>query len=340
MISKHKVSIVRCFPDPEKTVSEMYDVVKLAVDLIGGIDKYVQSGDYVMIKPNMFGNAYRPKISYSYHKGSYSFSTDPRVAIATAMLIRDEGCSHVAIVECEDFENKYTGYGYRQMCKEYNIPLLDFNKGPFKKFSVPYDERSLFPDNYDLFDFQLNEELDKTDLLISLSKLKIHNGAGITLCMKNLFGITPNTIYGKKIGRHSPRVIFHKGSGTEKCAIPYVINALNMIFRNKMSLSMIEGMVGSNYTEGYGGEPIEMDVIVAGDNVVATDAVGALIMKVNPTAEFPNHPFFYSKNHLNFAHSVGLGSNDPNDIELHGEKLNKIVKKFVNDSKRNPYFLL
>ena len=44
--------------------------------------------------------------------------------------------------------------------------------------------------------------------MISLCKLKDHNTAGVTLTMKNMFGITPNTLYGREAG--SEKAIAHR----------------------------------------------------------------------------------------------------------------------------------
>ena len=45
---------------------------------------------------------------------------------------------------------------------------------------------------------ELNHSYQDTDVMISLAKLKRHITAGVTLSMKNLFGITPNSLYGSE----------------------------------------------------------------------------------------------------------------------------------------------
>jgi hypothetical protein len=47
---------------------------------------------------------------------------------------------------------------------------------------------------------ELNHSYHDTDVMISLAKLKRHITAGVTLSMKNLFGITPNALYGDEAG--------------------------------------------------------------------------------------------------------------------------------------------
>src|SRR5439155_9797490 len=46
----------------------------------------------------------------------------------------------------------------------------------------------------------LNHSYADTDVMVSLAKLKNHVTAGVTLSMKNLFGLTPNSLYGDQAG--------------------------------------------------------------------------------------------------------------------------------------------
>ena len=48
--------------------------------------------------------------------------------------------------------------------------------------------------------FEVNRAYDDTDLLVSLARLKQHGTTGVTLTMKNMFGITPNSMYGGRPG--------------------------------------------------------------------------------------------------------------------------------------------
>src|SRR5262249_18470620 len=48
--------------------------------------------------------------------------------------------------------------------------------------------------------FDFNHSNADTDVMVSLAKMKNHITAGVTLSMKNLFGITPNSLYGGEAG--------------------------------------------------------------------------------------------------------------------------------------------
>ena len=52
--------------------------------------------------------------------------------------------------------------------------------------------------------FDLNHSYEDCDVFVSLAKMKEHATAGITLSMKNCFGLTPATIYGTGAGVDEP----------------------------------------------------------------------------------------------------------------------------------------
>ena len=61
--------------------------------------------------------------------------------------------------------------------------------------------------------YDLNHSYRDTDVFISLAKLKEHRTAGVTLSMKNCFGITPCTIYSQ---RSAGRRTQHRADGISR----------------------------------------------------------------------------------------------------------------------------
>ena len=55
--------------------------------------------------------------------------------------------------------------------------------------------------------FDLNHSYQDCDVFVSIAKLKEHMTAGITLSMKNCFGITPCTIYGDGAPENEPGLV-------------------------------------------------------------------------------------------------------------------------------------
>jgi uncharacterized protein (DUF362 family) len=134
--------------------------------------------------------------------------------------------------------------------------------------------------------------------VISAAKLKTHVATKVTLGMKNMFGLLPDKFKGK----------FH-AKGISK-----VIVDINTVL--KPALTVIDGFVAM---EGHGptdGTPVKMDLIIAGKDVVATDATAARVMGFEPW-EIP---------HIRKAHDKGLGNID--DIEIVGAKLDEVKRVF------------
>src|SRR5260370_16840428 len=61
--------------------------------------------------------------------------------------------------------------------------------------------------------FDLNHSYEDCDVFVSIAKLKEHATAGVTLSMKNCFGITPCTIYGDGSGVDEPSAVPKGGRG-------------------------------------------------------------------------------------------------------------------------------
>ena len=134
--------------------------------------------------------------------------------------------------------------------------------------------------------------------IISAAKLKTHMATTVTLGMKNMFGLLPDEFKGK----------FH-ARGISK-----VVVDINSVL--KPALTVIDGFVGM---EGHGpvnGTPVKMDLIIAGTDVVATDATASRIIGLDPN----------NIKHIRRAHEKGLGNMD--DIEVVGEKLENVTRPF------------
>ena len=73
--------------------------------------------------------------------------------------------------------------------REHKVRYVDLNSDDVRATPV----RSSFTSFKQLY---LPETLFNADLLVSMPKLKTHHWAGVTLSLKNLFGIIPGTVYG------------------------------------------------------------------------------------------------------------------------------------------------
>ena len=109
----------------------------------------------------------------------------------------------------------------------------------------------------------------EADLLVSMPKLKMHHWAGVTLSMKNLFGIVPGAIYGW------PKNVLHQAG------IPNSIVDINAAL-SMPRLAIVDGIVGMEGNGPIQGEARAAGVVVIGDDFPAVDATCARIMGVDP----------------------------------------------------------
>ena len=203
----------------------------------------------------------------------------------------------------------------------------------YHRFDVP-GGGLLFPS------YHLNHSFRDCDVFVSLTKLKDHTTAGVTLSMKNCFGNIPTTVYGDHTAKDAPdelphsgrNAVFHDGARQptslaapekdpssprhEGYRIPRVV--VDICAARPIDLAIIDGIESMGGTEGpwSGGEGCHPGVLVAGTNCVNTDAVAAAVMGYDPMARAGESPFNTCDNFLELAEQVGLGTRDLRRIEV------------------------
>ena len=134
-------------------------------------------------------------------------------------------------------------------------------------------------------------------VIISVPKLKVHRLATVTLGIKNMMGALAS------------KGSMHNGRLNE--------NIADLASVLKPSLTVIDGVIAG---EGHetSGNPVKMDVVIAGTDPVAVDAVGASVMDIQPA----------EVKHLVLAERKGLGTCRLENIEVIGEPIEKVKRKF------------
>jgi uncharacterized protein (DUF362 family) len=134
--------------------------------------------------------------------------------------------------------------------------------------------------------------------LISAAKLKTHGSTKVTLGMKNMFGLLPDKFKGK----------YHmKG-------ISKVVTDINSVLRP--NLTVIDGFVAMEGMGPVSGSPVQMNLVIAGKDVVATDATACRVMGFDPREVA----------HIRMASERGLGGID--NIDILGETLSSVARAF------------
>jgi uncharacterized protein (DUF362 family) len=106
------------------------------------------------------------------------------------------------------------------------------------------------------------------DFLVSMPKLKTHHWAGVTLSLKNMFGIVPGSCYGW------PKNVLH-WAGIDRSILD--INAAA-----RPDFAIVDGIMGMEGNGPIQGTPKSAGVLLFGDDPVSVDATACRVMGLLP----------------------------------------------------------
>ncbi|WP_435011143.1 DUF362 domain-containing protein [Tundrisphaera lichenicola] len=234
------------------------------VDLVGvirdglaelGLGRAWARGKSILLKPNLVEPS----------RTAPQVNTHPWVVRAVADVFRSWDAREVFVAEgqghCRDTGFVLEQSGLGPVLEESGLEFVDLNHDDV--FEVP--NRRGFTGLRSLY---LPSTLRRADLVVSLPKMKTHHWAGVTLAMKNLFGVMPGVAYGW------PKNVLHKAgiSGS----------ILDINAAVKPSLAIVDGIVGMEGDGPIMGTPVASGVLVMGANLPAVDATAARLMGLDP----------------------------------------------------------
>lgn len=323
---------------------ELRTALDRTFDQLGGLGRLVK-GKTVAIKVNLTGS---PGYRLGHAPAELAHWTHPGVIGETISLMARAGATRVRILEspwntADPLEEYMLEGGWdprRMLSAGPRVEMENTNYlGNGKKYS-----RFTVPDGGHLFrSYDLNHSYEDCDVFVSIPKLKDHATAGITLSMKNCFGITPCTIYGDGSGADEPSPVPHGGRGSvfhngsrppSKSAVPEnstktprdggyrVPRAVaDLVAARPIHLAIIDGIESMAGGEGPwipGSRRISPGVLIVGTNCVTTDAVAMAVMGYDPMADRGKAPFETSDSTLRLAEEHGVGTRDLSRIEVIG----------------------
>ena len=246
-------------------------------------DKLVRPGDRVVLKPNYV----EPRMPDT------GITTDARVIEAVIGWLRDLGVTNITVAEggCSTAktDRAFQMVGLPEIARRYGAKLVNV-----------FDDESVtvkIPGAMSLREIALSKTVVEADCIINLPKLKCHCMAYVTLGIKNLMGaITVD------------KTIMHQDLDERLRDLASVL---------PYRLCVIDGLIGGEKHENAGA-PVKTDVIIAGADPVATDAVGARVMGIDPA----------KVKHLRHCADHGLGELRAEKIEVVGAPIEQVRKKY------------
>ena len=266
--------------------SSLDDIVRRGIDLF----KLDLKGKRIVLKPNLV--EFDP---------NGVINTHPAVIEAAIGSFRSLGAREVVVAEGpghrRDSEYLLTASGIYDVINEHRVRYVDLNTDDVRLTKL----RSSFTNLKELY---LPETLFNADLLVSMPKLKTHHWAGVTLSLKNMFGVVPGAVYGW------PKNALH-WAGIAGSILD--INSTVPI----PQFAIVDGIIGMEGNGPLQGQAKRSGALILGDDLVAVDATAARLMMIEPR----------KIEYLEMADRF-LGNISRERIELVGERLERFQQDY------------
>jgi uncharacterized protein (DUF362 family) len=272
-------------------------IVATVEDLLEGLRPrlaWLNTARRILVKTNIGYNDFRQ------HHGRYVAITEPAVVEGVVAFLRRHSAAEICVAEAAteaDVLDYFHRAGYLQRLAPYDVQLVDLNRPPFAEYAVPQGG-TIFRS------YTLSAEFQAVDAVISVAKLKSHLSTGATATLKNFFAVPPVSIYG------DPRRYLH-------AAVRLPRTVVDMTLVLKPVLGVIDALVCADQQEWYG-PPVETNLLLAGDDLVATDATAMRFMGIDPSDNYPHPPYLFDDNPVLLAAGVGLGTLKAEEITIEG----------------------
>ena len=346
-----RVAIARC---RNYEAAELLPTMQTMFDQLGGLGRLV-AGKTVAVKINLTGS---PTYRLGYLPLEDTHYTHPHVIAAAAHLLAKAGARRVRLLEspwstAEPVEEYLLRANWEPRDILSAAPDVEFENTNYLGGAKKYARMPVPFGGYIFPAFDLNHSYHDCDVFVSIAKMKEHATAGVTLSMKNCFGLTPCTIYGTGAGVDEPsdvpkggRGMIHDGSRQpsksappekdpttpreDTWRVPRTVVDLNAA--RPVHLAIVEGIKTMTAGEGPwidGATAVAPGVLVAGLNAVNTDAVAMALMNFDPMAVRGTPPFERCDSTLKLAEDAGLGTRDLRRIEVVGPPLAELRFDFA-----------
>ncbi len=208
----------------------------------------------------------------------------------------------------------YSNYGYQRVADKYGVKLVDLDQEGYEIRYV-FDEKDFRPHPVRMSKIILSPD----SYIVSVTRMKTHDRAVVTLSLKNIIFGTPIKDAGFAFGRNSkPGAVSDKpivhGNGVRGINF----NLYSLASTIHPHLSLIDGFQGMEGNGPMNGTAVDHRVCVVSPTWFAADRVGVELMGVD----------FAKVGYLNYCAQTGLGDPDLSKIEIIGESIKDHIKTY------------
>ncbi len=257
---------------------------------------------YVIIKPNIVNTVNQLASTHA----------DALRGIVDFILPRFKGPVVIAESSAGYTLEGYDNFGYTRLPSEYkprDVSLVDLNE------EARYETIPLINGDLHVTPARLAARLlDSEAFIICSGAMKTHNVTIATLSIKNMTLGAPLHNARKESRRWNDKRIYH--GGIRQTHYDILLTAQKMQpFWGATVIDAFEGMEGNGPNSGT---PVASRIAIASMDYVAADRVGIEAMGIDPV--WPGY--------LNYCWQCGLGQYDLAKIQIRGEKLSDVIKKY------------
>jgi uncharacterized protein (DUF362 family) len=215
-------------------------VTRAAIAALGGIERFVRSGDAVIIKPN---------ICVDYHPPEYAVTTNPVVVATLVELCLGAEARRVRVMDMPFGGTPASAYAVSGI-----EAAVQAAGGTMEVMSPVKFAPATIPQGQDITTWEIYQDALEADVLINVPIAKHHSLARLSLGIKNLLGVVaqPNQL--------------HRNLGQR---------AADLASRIRPTLTVVDAvriLTGHGPTGGSLNDVRQTDTVVASHDFVAADA--------------------------------------------------------------------
>ena len=289
-MKKARVSIVK---QADYNSTEIHEGLKKSFSYLGGLENLIRPGSRVFVKINHLSPPSPPE---------KAIVTHPVFTKEVLLFLKQ---LDVTVTVGDDIQSKeedgFLISGYRQICDELGVRLLNLKEEGFREVSCRGELlKKVF----------ISPLVLEADFILNLPKLKTHSFTVFTGAVKNMFGVIP----------HGFRHRYHRQFIKNDVFSQMLVDIYSCV---PPHLTVMDGIVAMEGEGPSTGNKKKMGVIIASEDAVAVDAVASKITGFNPMNIYTTQD----------AHERGLGIGRIEDIEIAGEKIQDVeVKDFKHSA--------
>lgn len=192
--------------------------------------------------------------------------TAPEVIVAVVDLLKELGAAAVVVGDGSFFRREMTPIleqtGLAEALARRRVPFVDLNYDAPRPVPVRDGWLRQAPVIW------LPKHVREADLIVSVPKLKTHHWAGVSISLKNLFGVVPGIRYGW------PKNVLHINGIT-----PSILGLRQTL---PPTVAVVDGIVGAEGDGPLFGKPVNHGLLAVGQDLLAVDVTCVRLMGFQP----------------------------------------------------------